>query len=105
MTIEEFMGIVSQVRYKPGYTIYAHPRLDLCGGMMELTVVARVPDAGNPACLIDVTLIHLEPLEVVCSFDVKTALLVVGHALRRLEAHEFDEWFRYKDQHVREPHQ
>ncbi len=102
MTIPEVMGIVEKIKYKPGSVIklIRSADRDTCRLHMRL----RVEDTNKPGTYIVIT--SLDERESVWFINqTPTSLLSwIRSALIRLETHEVDEWFRYCEEQVFEPH-
>lgn len=99
----EFLEMVQHTTYKPGYEIRAMERPEM-HQLMQVQLIAKVPNVHQPTNIIRVTKLELLPFELLRSLGQTET----KHWLRRficdLEHHEVDEWLKIGGEHVRRPH-
>lgn len=98
---ERLRSIIADVQYKPGWTFEVTRNEH---DYMTLWCKWQVPDVETKR-MIDLRftmVINCWQMEQMKTEDVVN--YYVSGLLRNAELHEMDEWFKYKGEHVRDPH-
>jgi hypothetical protein len=102
MTPEECAKLIRDITYKPNWVI-TEPHRSLYHDALEIRFSSKVPDAtgrsGRPIQVMSV--LRVDNLEFE---STHTMLLRIREAIRTHEEHEMDEWLKYKDKCVTDPH-
>lgn len=99
---QRLRNIIADILYKPGWTFEV-----TCSEYDYMTLWCKwqVPDVVNPEKMLDLR--HTICINAWQMEQMKTEDVVnyyVNSLIRTAELHEMDEWFRYKGEHVRDPH-
>jgi hypothetical protein len=100
--LERLKNLVSRITYKPGWTFSLTWFGDERCWLQIATHVVDV-ESGLPGMPLTFT----EPIDLSIMETLNDETIVrgvLGNALQKFEAHEFDEWFKFKGRCVRDPH-
>lgn len=113
--LERVRSLLSKVTYKPGWIITAYPHQyfnkpkdDFYRFHDTSEIIIRVvclqPDtiSGRETEIAHHRTIHSFDLEHMKDHQI-VEYLIAG-AIREMELHEMDEWFKFDGEHVRDPH-
>jgi hypothetical protein len=94
------------VTYKPGWRIEMNrPLTAEDRHMLMLVVSASFPNScGSSPATVQVGQSLFLPLEAWERMEDRTQLEWIRHAVRSLEEHESDEWFKFRGTVVHDPH-
>lgn len=104
MNYLQFVEIVSNISYKKDTRILVF-RLSP-ESPIELIIESDVQDVDsvNPKVIIISHRQVISSLEVDSLTEEQEVVRMIRNAIRSLENHEFDEWFKFKNKHVTIPH-
>jgi hypothetical protein len=99
---ERLRGILREVSYKPSWKFYVE-RHEFDN--LVLWSEWPVPDTDRPE--VQIILRHafsISAWSMESMTDNQIVDYIITQSIRQAEMHEMDEWFRYKGDHVRDPH-
>lgn len=113
--LERVRSLLKKVTYKPGWVITAfdhrtmqEPRSDFFSFHNTTRIVLRIlclqPDTISGR---QTEIAHHSSLSIFDVANMKDEQLVtyfIARAIRDMELHEMDEWFKFDDIHVKDPH-